>query len=332
MNGVCKLALLVDDSLFPGRLRLMIENPLTRTGIDWRTQIETLRASLELLQNELIEAEAQLAERMAAINAFEFELRSKLEPFTRQLEALEAKIKEEFSRLEREWHERAGEEYPWQAEGSATSGEYRYHAESAEGKPQVLDEAETAEIKRLYRQLARRFHPDMALDDADREYRTQLMMTINAAYTIGDLDKLRELGSSPDLARHMDNALTDQQLAEALAREIGRVEHRLQEVNDELAQLAHHRSAKLMRRQQKVEAAGRNFYAEMIRELREQIFQKEMDLEWLLSEEVQSDGFYFDGFDFNDDLSSMESWDDDRVWRRYDPRRNYDEDILDDSD
>jgi hypothetical protein len=172
----------------------------------------------------------------------------------------------------------------------------------------------------------------MALDDTDREYCTQLMMAINAAYTMGDLDKLRELALSPDLGQHLDNVLTDQQLAEALEREVGRVERRFQEVNEELEQLTHHRSAKLMRRKQKVEAAGRNFYAEMIRELREKIFQKEMDLEWLLSEEVQSEGIYFDGFDFDDDLSSMEGWDDDRMWRRYDSRRNYDEDILDDSD
>jgi len=57
-----------------------------------------------------------------------------------------------------------------------------------------------------------------------------------------------------------------------------------------------------------------------------------MDLEWLQSEEVQSEGIYFDGFDFDDDLSGMDAWDDDRIWRRYDSRRNYDEDILDDSD
>lgn len=308
----------------------MIENPLTHTGINWRARIEALRASLELLQNELIETEAQLAERMAAINAFEFELRSKLEPFTRQLETLEAKIKEEFARLEREWHERAGEEYPWQAEGSATSGEYRYHTESVEAKPQLLDEEETAEIKRLYRQLARRFHPDMALDDADREYCTQLMMAINAAYTMGDLEKLRELASSPELGQHMDNALTDQQLAEALEREIGRVERRLQEVNDELAQLAHHRSAKLMRRQQKMKAAGRNFYAEMIRELREKIFQKEMDLEWLLSEEAKTEGMFFDDeYDdgFMDDDVTFDKWK--RGMGLY---GLWDDDILDDSE
>ena len=308
----------------------MIENPLIRTGIDWRARIEILRADLELLQNQLIEAEAQLAERMAAINAFEFELRSKLEPYTRQLAALEAKIKEEFARLEREWHEQAGEEYPWQEEGAAASGEYRYHADDSEAEPQLLDEDETAEIKRLYRQLARRFHPDMAQDNADREYRTQLMMAINAAYTVGDLDKLRELALSPDLGQHINNALTDEQLAEALEKEIGRVQKRLQEVKKELAQLAHHRSTTLMRRKQRVEAAGGNFYAEMIRELREKIFQKEMDLEWILSDEVKAEGMFFeDEFDdsFMDTELNLDGWK-----RRMDLYGLWDDDILDDSD
>jgi hypothetical protein len=309
----------------------MMENSLTHTGINWRARVEELRASLELLQNELIESEAQLAERMAAINAFEFELRRKIGPFTQRLEELEAKIKEEFARLERELHEKAGEEYLWD-EGAAASGEYRYHAESLEAKPQVLDEDETAEIKRLYRQLARRFHPDMALDDADREYRTQMMMAINAAYTVGDLDKLRGLADEPDAVQHMDNALKDEQLAEALEKEVGRVKRRLEEVIKELEQLAHHPSTRLMRRKQRAEAEGRNFYGEMIREIREKIFQKEMDLEWLMSEEVRSEGVYFDGYDFDDELSSMDTWDDDRMWRKVDRRRNYDEDILDDED
>ena len=321
---------LVDVFLFLDRLTMMIENSLIHTGIDWRAHIEKLRANLELLQNDLIEAEAQLAERMAAINAFEFELRAKLEPFTRQLEVLEAKIREEFSRLEREWHEQAGEEYPWQEEGAAASGEYRYHAEDLEAKPQVLDEDETAEIKRLYRQLARRFHPDMALDDADREYRTQLMMAINAAYTVGDVDKLRELALSPDLGQHMDNALTDQQLAEALEREIGRVQRRLQEVNEELEQLAHHRSTKLMQRKQKAEAAGRDFYGQMIQEIREKILQKEMDLEWLMSEEAKTEGMFFDDeFDdgLMDDEPSLDRWK-----RGIGLYGLWDDDILDDSD
>jgi len=309
----------------------MIENPLTHTGINWRARVEALRASLELLQNELVEAEARLAERLAAIHAFEFELRKRIEPFVRQLEALEAKIKEEFRRLEAEWQEKVGEE-KWSFDEAAAAGEYRYHGEDSKEAPQKLDEAQKVEIKQLYRQLARRFHPDMGVDEADRAYRTQMMMAINAAYTAGDIEKLQLLALEPDAAQHLDFVQTDEQLAEGIELEIGRLQRRLEEIIHELGRLDKHHSTRLMRRKKKSEAAGRNFFAELIHELREKIFQKEMDLEWLQSEEVQSEGIYFDGFDFDDDLSGMDAWDDDRIWRRYDSRRNYDEDILDDSD
>jgi hypothetical protein len=309
----------------------MMENPLTHTGINWRARVAELRAGLELLQNELIEAEARLAERLAAIHAFEFELRRRIEPFVRQLEALEDKIKEEFRRLEAEWQEKSGEE-KWSFDEAAATGEYRYHDEDSKEAPQKLDEAQKVEIKQLYRQLARRFHPDMGLDEADRAYRTQMMMAINAAYTAADIEKLQALFLEPDAAQHLDLAQTDEQLAEAIGRELGRLQRRLEEISQELGRLDKHRSTRLMRRREKSEAAGRNFFAEIIQEVREKIFQKEMDLEWLQSEEVQSEGIYFDGFEFDDDLSGMDTWYDDRIWRRYDSRRNYDEDILDDSD
>lgn len=309
----------------------MIENPLTHTGINWQARVQELRASLKLLQNELIEAETRLAERLAAIHAFEFELRKRIEPFVRQLEALEAKIKEEFRRLEAEWQEKAGEE-KWSFDEAASTGEYRYHSEDSKEAPQKLDEEQKVEIKQLYRQLARRFHPDMGVDEADRSYRTQMMMAINAAYTAGDIEKLQLLALEPDAAQHLDFAQTDEQLAEGIELEIGRLQRRLEEITHELGRLDKHHSTRLMRRKKKSEAAGRNFFAELIHELREKIFQKEMDLEWLQSEEVQSEGIYFDGFDFDDDLSGMDAWDDDRLWRRFDRRRDYDEDILDDSD
>jgi hypothetical protein len=310
----------------------MIENPLTHTGINWRARVKELRTSLELLQNELVEAEARLAERLAAIHAFEFELRRRIEPFVRQLEALEAKIKQEFRRLEAEWQEKAGEE-KWSFEEAAATGDYRYHDEDSKEAPQKLDEAQKVEIKQLYRQLARRFHPDMGVDQADRVYRTQMMMAINAAYTAGDIDKLQALALEPNAAQHLDFAQTDEQVAEAIELELGRLQRRLEEITQELGRLDKHRSTRLMQRKKKSEAAGRNFFAELIQELREKIFQKEMDLEWLQSEEVQSEGIYFDGFEFDDDLSGMDTWYDDRLWHRFDRRRNYDEDdILDDSE
>ena len=144
----------------------------------------------------------------------------------------------------------------------------------------------------------------------------------------------RKTSSAGELAAQSDVVLTvltwPKVVEEAVLGEGGVLAHMKKDATlIECSSIDHETSIRIA---EKVEAAGRNFYAEMIRELREKIFQKEMDLEWLLSEEVQSDGFYFDGFGIDEDLSSMDTWDDDRLWRRFDTRRNYDEDILDDLD
>jgi hypothetical protein len=52
------------------------------------------------------------------------------------------------------------------------------------------DIVEEVNFKRLYRGLARKFHPDFAKSEADREQRTRLMSFINDAYARGDIETL----------------------------------------------------------------------------------------------------------------------------------------------
>ncbi|NDJ60052.1 MAG: J domain-containing protein [Chloroflexi bacterium] len=51
-------------------------------------------------------------------------------------------------------------------------------------------------LKRLWRALARRFHPDLARDDAERDRRTEVMIRINQAYEAGDLATLQALSEN----------------------------------------------------------------------------------------------------------------------------------------
>ncbi|MBI5671047.1 MAG: J domain-containing protein [Chloroflexi bacterium] len=55
-------------------------------------------------------------------------------------------------------------------------------------------------LKRLYRALARRYHPDLAKNPADRDYRTRLMVLINEAYEGRDLEALQLLAEQPGTA------------------------------------------------------------------------------------------------------------------------------------
>ncbi|MGI5401607.1 hypothetical protein ACQEVG_19630 [Streptomyces sp. CA-135486] len=49
------------------------------------------------------------------------------------------------------------------------------------------------EARKLYRELARKAHPDLAQDEKERERRGEFIARVNAAYGLGDTDLLREL-------------------------------------------------------------------------------------------------------------------------------------------
>lgn len=56
---------------------------------------------------------------------------------------------------------------------------------------------EDEELKSLYRQGAKQFHPDLAVDDADRARRTATLQHLNAAYAARDIHKVRSIIGVP---------------------------------------------------------------------------------------------------------------------------------------
>lgn len=268
----------------------MEEKRLTKHDAGWHQQIEEMKARLRLVQNQLIELEAELAEQLAAVNAFEFRLRSRIRPLINRLERLEEEIKEFRQALRRDaFAPNADEWEAWAVDDdkSATAGGYRYREAGAPVPPPRLGPEKSAELKRLYRQLARRFHPDMALDEADTIYRTNIMMAINAAYAAGDLEKLKELLLEPDAASRVAYARTDEEMVRALQLEIDRIRRRMAEVETELATLTDHESSRLMRRVEKATIEGRDMIVEIIAELQEQIAHKMVERD-VLKQEAES--------------------------------------------
>ena len=262
-----------------GKFENMIEKDLQDINNHWREKISELQALLAEVRPWLVASEVELSERLAAISAFEFRVRSRLEPLTRRLDRLDKEIRtlrKILRQLHEEWFSADetfdGELYKqWRSSeeaGSAASGEYRYHEAPASPPDQKLSADESANLKRLYRQLARRFHPDFALNEEDRSYRTGIMMAINAAYAVGDLERLEELALEPDLQPRL---FSDQDMAEALLREWRRCQRRLAEIERELVRLEEHPSAELMRRAEEAEKGGRDLLEDLANELRERI-------------------------------------------------------------
>ena len=136
-------------------------------------------------------------------------------------------------------------------EAAGASGAFRYRAK-VESPRHAPEGQRLAALKQLYRRLARRFHPDLALDETDRAYRTDLMMAINAAYTAGNLEELERLAQEPDSISRAPQSI--EELAADLEREVERGRRRLVESATELAPLEEHDCALLLRRAERAMA------------------------------------------------------------------------------
>lgn len=99
--------------------------------------------------------------------------------------------------------------------------------------PEIPPEPVSQDLKKLYRELARRYHPDMAKNEDDRKHRTKLMAQINAAYADKDFEALKML------ADHPERVNADEPLAVLLLRQLQQTSRMLRQQIFDLKQQRH---------------------------------------------------------------------------------------------
>jgi hypothetical protein len=141
------------------------------------------------------------------------------------------------------------------------------HSEAA----RAIEFTPSAELKKLYRDVAKRVHPDLATDEADRAQRERLMMEANRAYQRGDVDALRrileEYESSPESVQGTGVAAD----LVRVIRQIKQLQKRLVQIELEIAILIESDIAKLRAKAEEVGNQGRNLLAEMARDVKRRI-------------------------------------------------------------
>ena len=247
-------------------------------------KITELRLALAELHERLIEAEAGLADRLAEINAFEVEFEARVGGLIDDLAALEKEIDRYNERIQKARsqqkfgyaHVPVEEQYrrAWQAPP----------VEAPLPPSQPLTPQDEPEIKRLYRQLARRFHPDLATDEADRLQRTQKMTLVNNAYAARSLIELVTLAQEQELfigVKPAQNDRTEAQLAQALQNELVRCQQRLRQIDRELNGLRYRASVEVSLEVKSAARQGRDLLAEMATELQRKIARKTAERDML---------------------------------------------------
>jgi hypothetical protein len=137
----------------------------------------------------------------------------------------------------------------------------------------------SVEAKRLFRTLARRIHPDLARDPAERERRTNLMVAANNAYEQGDVETLRHLldewDQSPDSVAGSSTAAE----LERIIRHVLRLEARLGHIDKRFSDLESSAMGWLRRRVDKAASEGWDLLSHMVKELDRQIAEARVELE-----------------------------------------------------
>ena len=226
-------------------------------------ELEKKTAELLALEAELIQRELDLATLRAELSEFESRYLRTVGVLYAELDEIEAEIAEaqaRFKPTDKHAQEHAAHARAQAQESSETA---RYITEPRP-KP-------TESLKRLFREVAKRIHPDLAMNDADRAQRQKLMAEANLAYENGDEAKLRSIladwESSPDTVKGEG---VGAELVRAI-RKIAQIERRLAEIEDATQQLRTSDLFQLRLKADEAETLGRDLLKEMASQIEIQI-------------------------------------------------------------
>ena len=252
-------------------------------------KVKRLRLELDQLRAKLAEAEAELNSQMEDVEAFEFRFEAHVGQLLDQLAVLESEVNSYMTRIKLMRHEQSfadqGTSFDPVEEQFRQTWQHNPETAAAKSKP-TPPPATQAQLKKIYRQLAREFHPDLAINEADRQYRTHKMAAINDAYKAQSMVELMALAE--ELAEHQSRRQAaqppDQEMAQALQEEIERCRRRLRAIDNELRNLPNRSMVDLALKVKLAQREGRDLLAEMAKELDRKIARKTAERDMLRSQ------------------------------------------------
>ncbi len=232
------------------RRRSLMDSQIVRWQTPEDREFESKRAQLAALEAKLAEWELDLATLRAELLAFERRYLRVVGIRYASLDEIEAQIAEAEARL-RPGHDRVKKQVE---KARARARESAEAASFTQAQEQRNEFKPSDRLKKLYREVAKCVHPDLATDEAERDRREKLMAEANRAYEEGDEARLeailREWQTSPESVKGEGPGA---ELVRVI-RKIAQVENRLRNLEQEIARL---RESELYELKSEVEEAER---------------------------------------------------------------------------
>jgi hypothetical protein len=267
---------------WPGARRTLMLPALTTsraTGISPIDETVRLRAELDVLGQELAEMELELATAQGELAEFSTRYHKLIAGRMTELDRMLAELAR--VRMQQQPDDPELGAAAQQAEARAEQSQREHQAyESREAQRDSARFAPGDDLKKRFRQLAQKIHPDRASDEADRTWRTQLMSEANRAYRAGDAAALEEVLSlwlegqrempARAVSNHANEAPTSATL-KTLTAQLVAIKKRIAIITAELDQLYGSKLYELFAASRMTVRQGRDLLEEMAQRLDLQI-------------------------------------------------------------
>lgn len=248
-----------------------------------------LKTELEMLAQEVGEMELEFATVQAELAEFTRRYHDRVGNRIAELDALQAQIAQQLASrnpVDIAIHQQA-EQAREQAERSQREQTRFAELDREAEKPF----APSGKLKRLFRQLAQKIHPDRAENEEDRAWRTDLMSEANRAYRAGDEMVLHEIlhqwqggarkGRADQAERPGTTSAPRESVPSSLTLQIARLQRRLADINEQLDRLLASRLYELFAAANLARSRNRDLLEEMAGQLDGQIAEAKRRLEAL---------------------------------------------------
>jgi len=235
------------------------------------------REELASVRAALAERELELADLRTQLKSFEGRYLRQVGALYAELDDWEAKIAEIEASLK---PSAAASQRAQETRRQAEETHEATHGEASKAR----DFQPSADLKSLFREAAKRLHPDFAKDEADRQLRTRLMAQLNEAYGQGDVEAIQrildEFGNSPE---SVEGEGVGAELVRII-RQIHQARKNIEAIEKELSGLRDSEIAQLRQDAESAQQQGRDLFDELEAEVRERITSVKKKHETLLAE------------------------------------------------
>jgi hypothetical protein len=216
---------------------------------------EDLHARLTELETVLGERSADAARAQADLAAFRIRYRAEVGLLHDELDRLELELAEaELGEISKRVAEAGGPEPP-----------------PAAVRPEPQPRLSSDSVRKLFRDVAKAIHPDLARDEFARDRRHSLMIEANRAYAVGDEQQLRAILQAWQRSPEAVPGTDQEAMRLRLVRRIAQIEEQLEGLAGALAAVKESALWKLKVMVDDEAAKGKDLITDMVRRLKRDI-------------------------------------------------------------